>query len=57
VLLAGTGTPVIGFTIIGLYNAGSFPEVAALGVLMTLVTMVVAGSLILISGRRTNATG
>lgn len=40
-MLAGTHTPVVGFVILDLWTSGTFPQLAALGVLMTTVACVV----------------
>lgn len=40
-LLAGTRTPVIGFVIVDLWTSGTFPQIAALGAIMTVVTATV----------------
>lgn len=40
-MLAGTHTPVIGFVILDLWTAGTFPALAALAVMMTLVSSLV----------------
>jgi iron(III) transport system permease protein len=40
-LLAGTQTPVIGFVIVDLWAGGTFPQIAALGAIMTVVTATV----------------
>ena len=37
-MLASTGTPVVGYTILDLYNNGTFPSLAALAVLTTALT-------------------
>lgn len=49
-LLAGTQTPVIGFVIVDLWTSGTFPQIAALGAIMTLVTATVT-SLLLYFGK------
>ncbi|MGI5185592.1 ABC transporter permease [Dactylosporangium sp. CA-152071] len=40
-MLAGTHTPVVGFVILDMWTGGSFPKLAALGVLMTVVASAV----------------
>lgn len=40
-MLAGTHTPVVGFVILDLWTSGTFPQLAALGVLMTTVACTV----------------
>ncbi|MEV1025184.1 iron ABC transporter permease [Streptomyces sp. NPDC050264] len=50
-LLSGTQSPVVGFVMIDLWANGSFATIAALGVVMTVVTSAVAGFLLL-GGRK-----
>jgi len=40
-LLSGGGTPVVGFVVLDLWSDGTFPMIAALGTVMTLVTSAV----------------
>ncbi|TQC46707.1 iron ABC transporter permease [Rhodococcus sp. WS4] len=40
-MLAGTHTPVVGFVILDLWTSGTYPRLAALGVLMTVVASTV----------------
>lgn len=40
-MLAGTHTPVVGFVILDLWTSGTYPQLAALGVLMTAVASAV----------------
>ncbi|UNM99056.1 ABC transporter permease [Rhodococcus opacus] len=40
-MLAGTHTPVVGFVILDLWTSGTYPRLAALGVLMTVVASIV----------------
>ncbi len=56
-LLAGTRSPVVGFRMLDLQANGSFPELAALGVVMTLTTFsIVAAAMLLNRGGLTSQT-
>lgn len=56
-LLAGTGNPVAGFVILDLYNTGTYPPLAALAVVTTvLTTVVVSVALGLARWQRTRTT-
>lgn len=61
VMLAGPSTSVIGFRILSIYSNGSFGDLAALTLLVTVIATVVVFTLLLVSnriGRRTRtATG
>lgn len=50
-LLAGSNNPVIGQVIIDFWQNGSFPEIAALAVIMTVVNTVVVSVVLRFSGR------
>lgn len=54
-LLSGTGSPVIGFVMIDLWQTGTFPTIAALGVVMTAVTTTVILLLMYFGKRRDTA--
>lgn len=51
-LLAGTGNPVVGYRILNIYNNGSYAKVAALATVLTFVTAVVVGIVMLIMKKR-----
>ena len=51
-LLAGTQTPVVGFRMLDLQATGSFPELAALGVVMTITTITVVTAATFLLNRR-----
>jgi iron(III) transport system permease protein len=51
-LVGSTRTPVVGFRILDLQNSGGFPEMAALGVVMTLTTTTVVMTTNVLLNRR-----
>ncbi|MDT9591708.1 ABC transporter permease subunit [Nocardioides zeae] len=55
-LLAGTGNPVAGFVILDRYNTGTYPPLAAMAVLTTLLTTVVVTLALLFSRWQRNRT-
>lgn len=52
-LLSGPGAPVVGMAILDLFNNGTYPRLAALGVVISLISSVVVIS-VLVIGRRSN---
>lgn len=48
VMLASTRTPVVGFVMLDLFNNGTFPRLAALGVVISLLTSTVIGATFLV---------
>jgi iron(III) transport system permease protein len=55
-LLAGASNPVIGRAIAELWIFGNFPQVAALSLLVTIVTSILVGLLLLVSRRHAAST-
>ncbi|MBS7743090.1 MULTISPECIES: iron ABC transporter permease [unclassified Chelatococcus] len=51
-LLAGTGNPVVGIVLLDLWENGSFPQLAAIAVIMTILDMVVVGGILRFSKLR-----
>jgi len=55
-LLAGSQTPVIGRVLMDLWNYGSFPQVAALAIIVTLINSLVIALILKLSNRKTANT-
>jgi iron(III) transport system permease protein len=53
-LLASSGSPVIGFIILDLYSDGTFPQIAAIGTVMTLITTTVTALFLYFGKHRTS---
>lgn len=53
VLLASTSTPVVGFVMIDLFHNGTYPLLAAMGVIITVVSGAVVFSVLAFSRSRT----
>ena len=55
-LLAGTSNPVVGFVILNIYENGTYSGLAALSVMISVMSTVVVGSVLLLSGRANRPT-
>jgi len=56
-ILSGPKNPVIGYVILGVFQSGTYGQAAALGVLIGIVSTVVIGSVLILSGRRRRRDG
>ncbi|MGH3758735.1 ABC transporter permease [Actinophytocola sp.] len=56
-LLSGSSTPVVGFLMLDLWSNGTFPEIAALGAIMAVITATFTIVALYFGRRRTRALG